>query len=73
MDSYRKSNTEPIIRIFAEAKTQEEVNELINTLKNYLNEVIEKNTTLQILRVSGISTGLKKYFQVRNLKTIIRL
>ncbi len=32
----RKSNTEPIIRIFAEAKTQEEVNELINTLKNYL-------------------------------------
>jgi len=32
----RKSNTEPIIRIFAEAKNQEEVNELINTLKNYL-------------------------------------
>ncbi len=32
----RKSNTEPIIRIFAEAKTQDEVNELINTLKNYL-------------------------------------
>ena len=32
----RKSNTEPIIRIFAEAKTQEEVNGLINTLKNYL-------------------------------------
>ena len=32
----RKSNTEPIIRIFAEAKTQEEVNDLINTLKNYL-------------------------------------
>ena len=32
----RKSNTEPIIRIFAEAKTQEEVEELINTLKNYL-------------------------------------
>jgi len=32
----RKSNTEPIIRIFAEAKTQEEVDELINTLKNYL-------------------------------------
>ena len=32
----RKSNTEPIIRIFAEAKTQEEVNELIDTLKNYL-------------------------------------
>ena len=32
----RKSNTEPIIRIFAEAKTQAEVNELINTLKNYL-------------------------------------
>ena len=32
----RKSNTEPIIRIFAEASTQEEVNELINTLKNYL-------------------------------------
>ena len=32
----RKSNTEPIIRIFAEAKTQEEVSELINTLKNYL-------------------------------------
>ena len=32
----RKSNTEPIIRIFAEAKTQEEVNELINTLKNHL-------------------------------------
>ena len=32
----RKSNTEPIIRIFAEAKTQEEVNELINTIKKYL-------------------------------------
>ena len=32
----RKSDTEPIIRIFAEAKTQEEVDELINTLKNYL-------------------------------------
>ena len=32
----RKSNTEPIIRIFAEAPTQEEVDELINTLKNYL-------------------------------------
>ena len=32
----RKSNTEPIIRIFAEASTQEEVDELINTLKNYL-------------------------------------
>ena len=32
----RKSNTEPIIRIFAEASTQLEVDELINTLKNYL-------------------------------------
>ena len=32
----RKSNTEPIIRIFAEAKTHEEIDELINTLKNYL-------------------------------------
>ena len=32
----RKSNTEPIIRIFAEAKTHEEVDDLINTLKNYL-------------------------------------
>ena len=32
----RKSNTEPIIRIFAEAKNQDEVYELINTLKNYL-------------------------------------
>ena len=32
----RKSNTEPIIRIFAEAKNQDEVNELINTLKKYL-------------------------------------
>ena len=32
----RKSNTEPIIRIFAGAKNQDEVNELINTLKNYL-------------------------------------
>ena len=32
----RKSNTEPIIRIFAEAKNQEEVDELINTLENYL-------------------------------------
>ena len=32
----RKSNTEPIIRIFAEAKTQEEVDELVNTLKNCL-------------------------------------
>ena len=32
----RRSNTEPIIRIFAEASTQDEVDELINTLKNYL-------------------------------------
>ena len=32
----RKSNTEPIIRIFAEASTQEEVDELVNTLKNHL-------------------------------------
>ena len=32
----RKSNTEPIIRIFAEAPTQEEVDELVNTLKNYV-------------------------------------
>ena len=32
----RKSNTEPIIRIFAEASTQLEVDELIKTLKNYL-------------------------------------
>ncbi|MDA9841101.1 phosphoglucosamine mutase [Candidatus Marinimicrobia bacterium] len=32
----RKSNTEPIIRIFAEAETASEVNDLIQTLKNYL-------------------------------------
>ena len=32
----RKSNTEPIIRIFAEAKTENEVNDLIQTLKDYL-------------------------------------
>ena len=32
----RKSNTEPIIRIFAEAKTESEVNSLIQILKNYL-------------------------------------
>ena len=32
----RKSNTEPIIRIFAEASKLEEVEDLINTLKNYL-------------------------------------
>ncbi len=32
----RQSNTEPIIRIFAEASTQDEVDELINTLKNDL-------------------------------------
>ena len=32
----RKSNTEPIIRIFAEAKTENEVNSLIQILKNYL-------------------------------------
>ena len=32
----RKSNTEPIIRIFAEAKTESEVNNLIQTLKDYL-------------------------------------
>ena len=32
----RESNTEPIIRIFAEASTKEEVDDLINTLKNYL-------------------------------------
>ena len=32
----RKSNTEPIIRIFAEAKTESEVNSLIQTLNDYL-------------------------------------
>ena len=32
----RKSNTEPIIRIFAEAKTESEVTDLIQTLKDYL-------------------------------------
>ena len=32
----RKSNTEPIIRIFAEAPTQDEVDELVNKLKNYV-------------------------------------
>ena len=32
----RKSNTEPIIRIFAEAPTKDEVDELVNTLKNYI-------------------------------------
>jgi len=32
----RKSNTEPIIRIFAEAPTKNKVDELVNTLKNYL-------------------------------------
>ncbi|MEC7822783.1 MAG: phosphoglucosamine mutase [Candidatus Neomarinimicrobiota bacterium] len=32
----RKSNTEPIIRIFAEAKTESEVNSLIQILKDYL-------------------------------------
>jgi len=32
----RKSNTEPIIRIFAEAKTEKEANNLIQTLKDYL-------------------------------------
>ena len=32
----RKSNTEPIIRIFAEAQTKDEVDELVNTLKNYV-------------------------------------
>ena len=32
----RKSNTEPIIRIFAEANTENEVNDLIQTLKDYL-------------------------------------
>ena len=32
----RKSNTEPIIRIFAEAPTQDKVDELVNTLKNYV-------------------------------------
>ena len=32
----RKSNTEPIIRIFAEAKTESEVNSLIQTLKDYM-------------------------------------
>jgi len=34
----RKSNTEPIIRIFAEAPTNQEANELIDRLKKYLNE-----------------------------------
>ena len=32
----RKSNTEPIIRIFAEASTKDKVDELVNTLKNYV-------------------------------------
>lgn len=32
----RKSNTEPIIRIFAEAKTKNEAKDLIQTLKDYL-------------------------------------
>tara|TARA_B100000427_G_scaffold153284_1_gene127655 strand:+ start:2814 stop:4148 length:1335 start_codon:yes stop_codon:yes gene_type:complete len=32
----RRSNTEPIIRIFAEAKTESQVNNLIQTLKDYL-------------------------------------
>ena len=32
----RKSNTEPIIRIFAEAPTKDEVDELVDTLKNYV-------------------------------------
>ena len=32
----RKSNTEPIIRIFAEAESLSEVNDLIQTLKDYL-------------------------------------
>ena len=32
----RKSNTEPIIRIFAEAPTKDEVEQLVNTLKNYV-------------------------------------
>tara|TARA_Y100001970_G_scaffold51684_1_gene65361 strand:+ start:993 stop:2318 length:1326 start_codon:yes stop_codon:yes gene_type:complete len=32
----RKSNTEPIIRIFAEAKTKNETKDLIQTLKDYL-------------------------------------
>ena len=32
----RRSNTEPIIRIFAEAPTKDEVDELVNTLKNYV-------------------------------------
>ena len=32
----RKSNTEPIIRIFAEASTQNKVDDLVNTLKNHL-------------------------------------
>ena len=32
----RKSSTEPIIRIFAEAPTKDEVDELVNTLKNYV-------------------------------------
>ena len=32
----RRSNTEPIIRIFAEALTQDKVDDLVNTLKNYL-------------------------------------
>ena len=32
----RKSNTEPIIRIFAEAPTKDKVDELVNTLKNYV-------------------------------------
>ena len=32
----RKSNTEPIVRVFAEAETQEDAIELVNYLKNSL-------------------------------------
>ena len=39
----RKSNTEPIIRIYSEAKTMEQANEIAATIKNVVSEITGKN------------------------------
>ena len=35
----RKSNTEPIIRIYSEAMTEDEANKLVNQIKNDIKEL----------------------------------
>ncbi len=39
----RKSNTEPIIRVYAESKNEEDANKLANKIINEINKIIEKD------------------------------